>query len=176
VQLVSPIMPDKKLLILNKTQVQQKIDRMAYQIWEDNFNETELVIAGIVGCGYTLSQRIKKVLEKISAVKVILMKITLDKKNIHLPPETDIPVERCADKVVILVDDVLNSGRTFAYGMRVFLNIPIKKMRTMVMVDRSHRIFPVSTDFTGMELATILKEHVDVVLDEKGNEDAVYLR
>ncbi|HCN84997.1 MAG TPA: phosphoribosyltransferase, partial [Sphingobacteriaceae bacterium] len=55
-------MPDKKLLILNKIQIQQKIDRMAYQIWEDNFNETELVIAGIVGCGYILSQRVKKVL------------------------------------------------------------------------------------------------------------------
>jgi len=169
-------MPEKKLLILNKTQVQQKIDRMAYQIWEDNFDEKELVIAGIVGCGYTLSLRVKKVLEKISEIKVILMKITLDKENMHLPATTDIPVERCADKVVILVDDVLNRGRTFAYGLGVFLNIPIKKIRTMVMVDRSHRIFPVSTDFTGLKLATVLKEHVDVVLDEKGNDDAVYLR
>jgi pyrimidine operon attenuation protein/uracil phosphoribosyltransferase len=169
-------MADKQLLILNKTQIQQKIDRMAYQIWEDNFTETELVIAGIVGCGYTLSKRVKKVLEKISDIKVILMKITPDKKNMHLPAETDIPVEHCAEKVVILVDDVLHSGRTFAYGMRVFLNIPIKKIRTMVMIDRSHHIFPVSPDFTGLELATVLKEHVDVVLDEKGNEDAVYLR
>lgn len=169
-------MPDKKLLILNKIQIQQKIDRMAYQIWEDNFNETELVIAGIVGCGYILSQRVKKVLEKISEIKVILVKITLDKEKEHLPAVTDLPVEQCANKVVVMVDDVLNSGRTFSYGMRVFLNIPIKKLRTMVMVDRSHRIFPVSTDFTGIELTTVLKEHVDVVLDEKGVTDAVYLR
>src|SRR4051812_28901029 len=120
-------MPGKKILILNKTQIQHRINRMAYQIWEDNFNETELVIAGIVGCGYTLSQRVKKILEKISGIKVILMKITPDKENMHLPAETDIAVEQCAGKTVILVDDVLNSGRTFAYGMRVFLNIPIKK-------------------------------------------------
>lgn len=169
-------MPDKKLLILNKTQIQQKIDRMAYQVWEDNFNETELVIAGIVGCGYILSQRVKSVLEKISGIKVILVKIDLDKKNEHLPAETDLPVEQCANKVVIMVDDVLNSGRTFSYGMRVFLNVPIKKLRTLVLVDRSHRIFPVSTDFTGLEIATVLKEHVDVLLDEKGLTDAVYLR
>lgn len=169
-------MPDKKLLILNKTQIQQKIDRMAYQIWEDNFNETELVIAGIVGCGYILSQRVKKVLEKISDIKVILVKINLDKKNEYLLAQTDISVETCANKAVIMVDDVLNSGRTFSYGMRVFLNVPIKKLRTLVLVDRSHRIFPVSTDFTGLELATVLKEHVDVMLDEKGVTDAVYLR
>lgn len=169
-------MPDKKLLILNKTQIQQKIDRMAYQIWEDNFNETELVIAGIVGCGYILSQRVKSVLEKISDIKVILVKIDLDKKNEHLPVQTDLPVEKCANKVVVMVDDVLNSGRTFSYGMRVFLNVSIKKLRTLVLVDRSHRIFPISTDFTGLEIATVLKEHVDVILDEKGITDAVYLR
>jgi pyrimidine operon attenuation protein/uracil phosphoribosyltransferase len=169
-------MPDKKLLILNKTQIQQKIDRMAYQIWEDNFNETELVIAGIVGCGYILSQRVKTVLEKISDIKVILVKVNLDKNNEHLMAETDLPIEKCANKVVIMVDDVLNSGRTFSYGMRVFLNVPIKKLRTLVLVDRSHRIFPVSTDFTGIEVATVLKEHVDVLLDEKGVTDAVYLR
>lgn len=169
-------MPDKKLLILNKTQIQQKIDRMAYQVWEDNFDEKELVIAGIVGCGYILSGRIKKVLEKISDIKVTLIKITLDKENEHLSAQTDLPAEQCTNKVVIMVDDVLNSGRTFSYGMRVFLTIPIKKIRAMVMVDRSHRIFPVSADYTGLELATVLKEHVDVILDEKGETDGVYLR
>ena len=169
-------MPDKKLLILNKTQIQQKIDRMAYQIWEDNFDEKELVIAGIVGGGYILAQRTAKVLENISPIKVILVKISLDKSNEHLPVQTDLPVEQCSNKVVIMVDDVLNSGRTFSSGMRVFLGIPIKKLRTMVMIDRSHRIFPVTTDFRGLEMATVLKEHVDVILDQKGEKDAVYLR
>ncbi len=167
-------MPDRKLLILTETQIQQKINRMAYQIWEDNFTEKEIVIAGIVGCGYLLSERVKKVLEQISGIKVSLIKISLDKINIHLPITTDIPLDICANKVVVLVDDVLNSGRTLAYGLGIFLNVPIKKMRTLVMVDRSHRIFPLSTDFTGIELATVLKEHVDVVLDALGK-DAVYL-
>ncbi len=77
--------------------------------------------------------------------------------------------------MVILVDDVLNSGRTLAYGLGVFLDIPLKKLRTLVLVDRSHRIFPVAPDYIGLELATILKEHVDVVMDVKGEDDAVYL-
>ncbi len=169
-------MPDKKLLVLNSKQIQQKIDRMAYQVWEDNLTETEVVIAGIAECGYTLAKRVKLVLERISGIKVILMKINLDKDSSHLQAKTDIAVEDCAGKVVILADDVLNSGRTLAYGMGVFLDIPLKKIRTMVMVDRSHKVFPVSTDFTGIELATILKEHVDVLMTDDGAEDAIYLR
>ena len=168
-------MTARKLLVLNKKQIQQKIDRMAYQILEDNLNETELVMAGIVDRGYTIAKRLKKVLEKISEIKVTLMKIELNKDSTHLQAKTDLPISEASNKVVILVDDVLNSGRTLAYGLGVFLNIPLKKIRTLVLVDRSHRIFPISPDFTGLELATILKEHVDVVLDEEGEEDAVYL-
>ncbi len=170
------MMPDKKLLILNSSQIQQKIDRMAYEVWEDNFEETEIVLAGIAECGYILAKRVKVVLEKISGVRVKLMKINLDKNSSLLKADTDISIEDCAGKVIIIADDVLNSGRTLAYGLGVFLNIPLKKIRTLVLVDRSHKVFPVSTDFTGLELATILKEHVDVVLSESGSGDAVYLR
>lgn len=168
-------MSDKKILILDKKQIQQKVTRMAYQIWEDNLDETELVIAGIIDCGYTLAERLQKELERISGIKVVLMKISLDKNISHLQAFTDVPIEDCANKVVVLTDDVLNSGRTLAYGLGVFLNIPLKKLRTAVLVNRSHRIFPVSPDFTGLDLATVIKEHVDVILHES-EDDAVYLR
>src|SRR5690606_25281925 len=166
-------MPDKKLLILNKEQIQQKITRIAYQIWEDNLEEKEIVIAGIASQGYTLAERLQIILEKISGIKVLLMKITLDKNSTKLQGETDLPLEQCSGKVVILADDVLHSGRTLAYGLGVFMNYPLKKLRTAVLVDRSHRKFPVSSDYTGLQLSTVLKEHVDVVLNE---EEAVYLR
>lgn len=168
-------MAAKKLLILNKKQIQQKIDRMAYQILEDNLNEKEIILAGIIDNGYTIARRLKKVVESISPIKVILMKIELDKSSTHLQAVTDVAIAEASNKVVIIVDDVLNSGRTLAYGLGVFLDIPLKKLRTLVLIDRSHRIFPVSPDYTGLELATILKEHVDVVLDEKSEADAVYL-
>lgn len=167
-------MPDKKILILDKKQIRQKITRMSYQIWEDNLEESELIIAGIIDSGYTLAKRLQKELQRVSGIKVTLMKISLDKDSSHLKADTDLPVENCTNKVVILVDDVLNSGRTLAYGLGVFLNTPLKKLRTAVLVNRSHRKFPISADFTGLDLATIIKEHVDVILD--GDEDAVYLR
>ena len=169
-------MPDKELLILDKNQIQQKITRMAFQIWEDNLEESSIVIAGIADYGYILAERLKRELEQISGIEVTLMKINLDKLSSHLQAETDVLVEQCSNKVVILVDDVLNSGRTLAYGLGVFLDIPLKKLRTAVLVNRSHRIFPITPDFTGLELATVIKEHVDVLLNGNHSEDAVYLR
>jgi pyrimidine operon attenuation protein/uracil phosphoribosyltransferase len=168
-------MAGKKLLILNKKQIQQRIDRMAYQVLEDNLGEEELIIAGIVDKGYVIAKRLKTVLESISKIKITLMKIEINKDISHLEATSDLDLDLVANKVVILVDDVLNSGRALAYGLGVFLDIPLKKLRTLVLIDRSHRNFPISPDFTGLELATILKEHVDVVLDDKSEEDAVYL-
>ena len=165
----------KKLLILNQQQIQQKISRMAYQILEDNLDETELIMAGIADHGFTIASRLKTMLEKISEIKVRLMKFELDKDRTHLKVEKSLDFSEIENKVIILIDDVLNSGRTLAYGLRIFLDVPLKKLRTLVLVDRNHRIFPVSSDYTGLELATILKEHVEVILDENGQEDGVYL-
>lgn len=169
-------MSDKKILVLNQQQIQQKIDRIAYQILEDNLLEQEIILAGIVSRGYRLAERLKKVLDQIAPFKSTLLSIELDKDGSSLQSKSDISTEICNNKVIILVDDVLNSGKSLAYGFGVFLNMPLKKLRTVVLVDRNHKSFPVATDYTGLALSTILKEHVDVVLDEAGEEDAVYLR
>ncbi|TKB96302.1 phosphoribosyltransferase family protein [Pedobacter cryophilus] len=168
-------MTSKKVLILDQTQIQQKINRIAHQILEDNFEEKEIIIAGVVDRGYRLALRIEKVLSKISDLKIKLAKIELNKDSSKLESAIDIPISDCENKVIILVDDVLNSGRTLAYGLGVFLNIPLKKLRSVVLIDRSHKNFPVSTDFVGLELSTVLKEHVTVHLDEVDAEDAVYI-
>lgn len=167
---------EKKILVLDSQQIQQKIDRIAYQILEDNLEETEIVLAGLLSRGFRLATRLKTILDKIAPFKVTLISIDLDKESTNLNASMNIPVEDCSNKAVILVDDVLNSGKALAYAFGIFLDIPIKKMRTVVLVDRNHKIFPIATDFTGLALSTVLKEHVDVVLDENGEEDAVYLR
>lgn len=168
-------MSSKKLLILNQTQIQQKINRIAFQILEDNFEEQEIIIAGVVSRGYRLAKRIETVLSQISDIKIKMVKIELNKDSSKLESAIDVPIKECENKVIILVDDVLNSGRTIAYGLGVFLNIPLKKLRSVVLINRSHKNFPVATDFVGLELSTVLKEHVSVILDENNEEDAVYL-
>jgi len=168
-------MAESQLLILDKNQIQQRINRIAYQILEDNLDEQEIVLAGIWDRGYKLALRLKDVLTKISDLKIVMLKIELDRLNSKLVANTDLDESHWKNKVVILVDDVLNSGKTLAYGLGVFLNTPHKKIRTVVLVDRRHKIFPIATDFVGLQLATVLKEHVDVVMDVDGEEDRVYL-
>ena len=165
----------EKLLILNHQQIQQKIDRIAYQILEDNFEELEIVIAGILSQGSVIAKRIKNVLDKIAPFTSTMINIKLDKDASTLQFSTDADINECRNKVVILVDDVLNSGKTLAYGFGIFLDVPLKKLRTVVLVDRNHRSFPVSTDFAGMALSTVIKQHVYVSLSETGEDDAVYL-
>jgi pyrimidine operon attenuation protein/uracil phosphoribosyltransferase len=169
-------MPDRKILVLNQQQIQQKIDRIAYQVLEDNLDETEIVIAGILPRGNFLAERLKQVLDKIAPFKTTLLSIELEKESSTLKSNIDFDVNACANKVIILVDDVLNSGKTLAYGLGVFLDVSLKKISTVVLVDRNHKSFPISTDYAGLALSTVLKEHVDVVLNEEGEEDAVYLR
>lgn len=168
-------MAESQLLILDKNQIQQRINRIAYQILEDNLGEKEIVLAGIWDRGYKLSLRLQEVLLKISDFKIIMLRIDLDRLNSKLVAHTDLDESHWKNKVVILVDDVLNSGKTLAYGLGVFLNTPHKKIRTVVLVDRRHKIFPIATDYVGLQLATVLKEHVDVVMDVEGEEDRVYL-
>jgi pyrimidine operon attenuation protein/uracil phosphoribosyltransferase len=167
---------DKTLLILDQRRIAQKIDRIAYQLLEDNFEEKEIVIAGIKPQGHNLAIRLKNILDKIAPFNSILIGIELDKHSSSLKASTDTDISVCNNKAVVIVDDVMNSGKTLAYGFGVFLDVPLKKLRTVVLVDRNHKSFPVSTDYAGIALSTLLKEHVEVTLSKDGKSDSVYLR
>ena len=112
-------MSNNQVLILNKKQIDQKINRIAYQILEDNLDEKEVVLAGIWDRGYKLAVRLKKVLQEIAVIKVTLLRVDLEKQNSKLVAKTDLGESEWKNKVVILVDDVLNSGKTLAYGLGV---------------------------------------------------------
>jgi len=167
-------MVSERSLILDAAQVKQKIRRMAYEIYEHNFNEKTIIMAGIEGQGYVLAKLLIKEVESISPLKTILVKVTLDKSA---PQQTDVTLDcnpkELQKKCIILVDDVLNTGRTFAYGLKPFLNIEVKKIETAVLVNRSHTLFPIYPQYTGYELATTIRDHVEVTL---GKETAVYVR
>jgi pyrimidine operon attenuation protein/uracil phosphoribosyltransferase len=169
-------MSAKQILVLNHQQIQQKIDRIAYQVLEDNYDEEEILIAGILPRGNHIAARLKKILDEIAPFKSRLLTIELDKQSTSLKSKVNFDIKDCDNKVVILVDDVLNTGKTLAYGFGVFIDVKLKKLRTAVLVDRNHKNFPVTTDFAGVALSTVIKERVDVALSENGQEDAVYLR
>ena len=170
-------MSTKKTLILNKEQIKQKSSRIAYQILEDNFDETNIVLVGIANRGYIFAQRLQKILQEIATDKQIeLIKVTIDKNKRSLEASTDLAIETAENKAVVIVDDVMNSGITIAYALGAFINVPLAKMRTAVLVDRSHHKFPIQIDFYGTKLSTILKEHIEVNLEEvDGTEDSAWL-
>jgi pyrimidine operon attenuation protein/uracil phosphoribosyltransferase len=168
----------EKTLILNQLQIKQKVNRIAYQIYEDNFEESEIIIAGIHHGGYKFAKRIVDALKEIAPLKVSLIEVILDKENpfneeVKLSGSDIENSKSFNGKVVILVDDVLNSGKTLIYAMKPFLEMPLKKLRIVVLVNRNHKRYPVSPDFSGINLSTTLQEHIFVELNEK--EDSVYL-
>jgi pyrimidine operon attenuation protein / uracil phosphoribosyltransferase len=149
-------------IILNNKEIQHKIKRIAYQIYESNVDETLLILAGISKNGFTFAKRLKEVLEEISPIKIELCEVTIDKKNPLKGVKTSIPATAYENRSIVLIDDVLNSGTTLIYGVKHFLDVPLKLFRTAVLVDRSHKKFPVKADFKGISLSTSLNETVKV--------------
>lgn len=167
-------MTTEKDLILDKGQIFQKVKRITYEIMENNIGEKELVIAGIADGGYLLARLLVEELEKESDFKIKLVKISLDKKApFKSGIEVDCDIKTMKDKTIIIVDDVLHTGRTFIQSMKPFLEVDVKKIQTMVLVNRSHPLFPVTANYTGYELSTTLSDHV--LVDLSSREFGVYL-
>ncbi|MCU0340591.1 MAG: phosphoribosyltransferase [Spirosomaceae bacterium] len=165
-------MSNKK--ILSADQTLQKIRRIAFEIYERNFDCEGVVLAGIVGEGYELAKQLHVHLAEIAQWNVALMKIDLDKTNPHSQPiEFDVKKENLAGQVVVVIDDVLNTGRTLAYSLSPFLGASVKRVQVAVMVNRAHHSYPISADYVGYALSTTLNEHVTVKLT--GDEVGVYL-
>ena len=165
----------KRTLILNQLQIEQKIRRMAWQLFEDHFREKEIWVAGIAGRGFTLAENLVAALKEIKDCPTIhLLELKVNKQNplADLASATEKQSE-LQGKVLIVVDDVLNSGKTLLYGVKKFMDIPLKKIATLVLVDRNHRSFPVNADYVGLSLATTLLQNIQVVLSAE--ERAVYL-
>ena len=166
-------MLQNKKLILNKSQISQKIKRIAYEVYENHYNVVDLILAGIDEMGLKLASLIKKELEQISGIRCHLVQISVDKKAPSQPKITLDDLPSLKEPSVLIVDDVLNSGRTLAYVLGPFLKMPVKEIQTAVLVNRSHKKFPVSVDYKGYELATTIQEHIEVQLSE--NDFAAYL-
>ncbi|KRB57607.1 phosphoribosyltransferase domain-containing protein [Flavobacterium sp. Root186] len=158
-----------KNIILTNQEIEHKIKRIAYQIYETFVDEEEVVIAGIASSGSVFAQKIAIVLSDISTLKISLCEVRVDKQNPQLPIQTSLSAEEYSNKGLVLVDDVLNSGTTLIYAVRHFLDVPLKKFKTAVLVDRNHKKYPVKADFKGISLSTSLLEHVQVVFDENGD-------
>ena len=162
-------MEDIKDLILDKQQIHQKVKRIAFEIFENNIGEKELIIAGIEPQGYKLAGMLIQELTKITPFKITLVRINVEKKRkLNSKVNLDVDPGIASGKTVIIVDDVLHTGKTFILGMKPFLDVDVKKIQVAVLINRSYALFPVCATYTGYELSTTLNEHIEVILDKKG--------
>ena len=157
----------QKTIILSNEQIQHKTKRIAYQIYESNINEKQVIIAGIKENGFIFAKRIKTALEKISPIEVVLCEVIIDKKKPLELITTSLPPSEYKNKSLVLVDDVLNSGTTLIYAAKLFLEVPLKRFKTVVLVNRNHKKYPIKADFKGISLSTSLQEHICVEFEGK---------
>tara|TARA_B100000929_G_scaffold28931_1_gene21273 strand:- start:1315 stop:1821 length:507 start_codon:yes stop_codon:yes gene_type:complete len=148
--------------ILDHEDIKNKIRRIAYQIYESNVDEKEIILAGIALNGYVIAERLKAILEEVSALQCTLCKVTMNKTAPQGTVETSLNASEYKDKSLVLIDDVLNSGTTLIYGVKHFLDVPLKQFKTAVLVNRNHKKYPVKADFKGISLSTSLNERVKV--------------
>lgn len=152
-----------KNYILDKATAFKKLERMAYEIVEENMEEEEIILAGIRVSGSVVAKTVQTLLAKISSIKTELITLDLDKKK----PE-EVKISKSIDfnnRVIIVIDDVANSGRTMLYAIKPFLQFHPKKIQTLALVERTHKAFPISTDFKGLSVATTLQEHIYVEVE-----------
>ena len=153
--------------ILNHEEINHKVKRIAYQIYESNVEEQDIILAGIESNGYLFAKKLRAAMLKICDINPILCKVTIDKKNPISPIITTLTKEDYTNKSLVLVDDVLNSGTTLIYGVKHFLDVPLKRFKTAVLVNRNHKKYPVKADFKGISLSSSINEHVSVIFTGK---------
>ena len=164
----------KKSKILDVQEIEQKLKRLAWQVYEQNSAEKEIIVVGISERGLVLAKKLATHLQEISKIKTKIAHLELDKENPYNKEVTlNLDEKEYDKKVVILVDDVLNSGKTLMYAAKHFLTTPLTRLAIMVMVDRNHNRYPIKADYVGLSLATTLQEYINVKL--KGADKGVYL-
>lgn len=165
----------EKTLIINSEKAHQKIERIAYEILENNLDEKEIILIGISIRGYKVAEKIFSKLKSITDQSISLQEITLDKEDVFNTSAIKFSgqIEDLNGKAVVVIDDVLNSGLTLMYAVRHLLSARIRKMSTAVLVDRKHRNYPIRADYAGLTLSTTLQEHIAV--EFSGEEINVFL-
>lgn len=160
-------MSDKKY-ILTEDATEKKLRRMALEVVERNYDEVQLVLIGVKNNGLVIAKKIGSYLKEVFKGEIIMVALSIDKKRPG-PVSTDPPID-FNGKVVILIDDVANSGRTMLYALKPLLETYPKKIQTLALVERTHKSFPIDVDYVGMSVSTTFQEHifVDVDGDEVG--------
>ena len=158
-----------KKQVLDFEKISRICGRLAYQILENNINEDEILLVGIKEKGYEIAKIIEQKLKDITSSRVHLKSITIDKKNPNQISEFDINFNQMP-KSVYLVDDVLNTGKTLMFAVNSLLKYDFELIKTLVLIDRNHKRYPIKVDFKGISLSSNLDDTVKLISENKNLE------
>lgn len=154
--------------ILNAQQIEHKIKRIASEIYERHADSGEIILAGINNKGFLIAKLIQNSLLALGQKCVQTAHLTL---NPAKPLDSDtifgLEPKHYTNKVVIVIDDVANSGRTLFFAMKPFMNVLTKKLEVCVLVERMHKSYPISVDYVGVRLATTVKQNIEIIFEER---------
>ncbi len=167
-------MTKEKKQILDKQQIDQILKRMAYQIYEQNYQAETIYLFGIAQNGLKLAELIGEEITSISQIKVNPILVDIDKSARSQPNLDHVNMPEGKELTIIVVDDVLNSGRTMIYALDPLLKLDVAKLQTCVLVNRSHKRFPIAVDYKGLELGTTIQEHIEVQLEKENYSAYLY--
>jgi pyrimidine operon attenuation protein/uracil phosphoribosyltransferase len=163
----------ERTLVLDHDRVQRKLRRIAIQLCEENWTEKRITMVGVAPRGMKLAERLATMIRELNAAEADVVELKLDKNDpLTGPVDLGTDLGSLEGRTVVLVDDVLMSGRTLMHAAAHLVQVKLKKLTTVVLVDRRHRAYPIRADIVGLTLSTTLQEHISV---ELGRRDAVYL-
>ena len=155
---------EQRKQIMTAEVANKKLRRMALQVVEQNYNETQLILIGIKASGTVIAEKIGQYLKEVFSGEVFILELSMDKKNpLNISLDTDMDLN---DKTILLIDDVANSGRTMLYALKPLLDQLPKKIQTLALVERTHKSFPVDVDYVGLSVSTTTDEHIIVEVAE----------
>lgn len=152
-----------KNYILSKEAAEKKLRRMALEVTERNFGEQQLILAGIKENGVIIANKVAAYLREVFKGEIIVTALSIDKRHpgaVTLHPAIDL-----TNKIVLLIDDVANSGKVMLYALQPLLAGYPKSIQTLALVERTHKNFPLALDYVGMSYSTTLDEHINVEVE-----------
>ena len=166
-----------KVLILNNQEILKRLYRMAFEIYEKNYYQKELVVIGMNERGGYLATRIVDYLQKVAPIQIHYFQAGVDRETdpVSYGIQLSVDPEVLQGKHIVVIDDVLYTGRTLLNIVSILLQAGPESIQTAILVDRGHRSMPISPDFVGVELATTLQQHVSIEIDESAEEARAYL-
>ncbi|MCB0852098.1 MAG: phosphoribosyltransferase [Bacteroidetes bacterium] len=168
-------MSHNHLSILDHDEIFARLKRMAYEIYENNYQQSEMLVIGIDQRGGFIAEKLVSFLSELSPIKVTLIDAEVDQSESLPGVSLSAELEDLTGKAILVVDDVLYSGFTMLSVVSILLQLEPSTIQTAVLIDRGHRKMPISADYVGLELSTTLHQHVSVRIDEDEEKAEVFL-